>query len=69
MSDRAAREAIREAFVSALGTSLKISAGLILLGPILSMALMRKTSPADAAPVPPVPGAPPPRPAARRVTA
>jgi EmrB/QacA subfamily drug resistance transporter len=65
----AAREAIREAFVSSLGTSLKISAGLILLGLILSMALMRKSSPADAAPVPPVPGAPTPRPAPRRATA
>ena len=65
----AAREAVREAFVSALGTSLKISAGLILLGLILSMALMRKSSPADAAPVPPVPGAPTPRPAPRRATA
>jgi hypothetical protein len=34
-----------------------------------SMALMRKSSPADAARVPPVPGAPTPRPAPRRATA
>ena len=39
----AAREAVREAFVSSLGTSLKISAALIAAGLVLSMALMRWT--------------------------
>ena len=64
----AAREAIREAFVSALGTSLKISAGLILVGLLLSMVLMRRSSPADARAVPPVVGSPTPRPAPRGIT-
>ncbi len=65
---KAAEEAVREAFVSALGTSLKLSAALVLVGLVLSMLLMRRTSPADAAPVPPVVGAPTPRPAPRGIT-
>ena len=65
----AVREAVREAFVQSLGTSLKISAGLILVGLVLSMILMRRSSPADAEPVPPVPGAPTPRPAPRNIAA
>jgi EmrB/QacA subfamily drug resistance transporter len=64
----AAEQAIREAFVSSLGTSLKLSAALIVIGLGLSMVLMRRTSPADAEPVPPVVGAPTPRPAPRRIT-
>jgi EmrB/QacA subfamily drug resistance transporter len=61
-------EAVREAFVSSLGTSLKLSAALIAVGLLLTIALMRRTSPADAAPVPPVPGSPTPRPAPRAGT-
>ena len=40
--------AVREAFVSALGTSLKISAALVLLGIVLAVVLLRRTEPADA---------------------
>jgi EmrB/QacA subfamily drug resistance transporter len=40
--------AVREAFVSALGTSLKISAALVLIGILLAIALLRKSEPADA---------------------
>ena len=40
--------AVSEAFVSALGTSLKISAGLVLVGIILATALLRNSEPADA---------------------
>ena len=58
---------VREAFVSSLGTSLKVSAGLILLGLLLSTVLMRGSSAADARASPPVPGAPTPRPAPRRM--
>ena len=51
-SDTAAVEhAVREAYVSALGTSLKISAALVLVGIALAVALLRKTQPADAAPL------------------
>ena len=39
---------MREAFVSALGTSLKISAALVLLGIVLAVVLLRRTEPADA---------------------
>ncbi len=42
--------AVREAFVSALGTSLKISAALVALGIVLAVALLRRSEPADAAP-------------------
>ena len=63
----AVREDVREAFVSSLGTSLKVSAGLILLGLLLSTVLMRGSSAADARASPPVPGAPTPRPAPRRM--
>ena len=40
--------AVREAFVSALGTSLKISAALVLVGIVLAVVLLRKSEPADA---------------------
>jgi EmrB/QacA subfamily drug resistance transporter len=63
----AVREAVREAFVSSLGTSLQISATLIVIGLVLTIVLMRRSTPADAEPVPPVPGAPTPRPAPRRI--
>ena len=43
--------AVREAFVSALGTSLKISAALVLVGIALAVALLRKSAPADAEPI------------------
>lgn len=42
-------EAIREAFVSALGTSLKVSGVLVLLGALLAVVLLRRSRPADAA--------------------
>ena len=48
-SDASAVEhAVREAFVSALGTSLKISAALVLIGIVLAVALLRRSVPADA---------------------
>jgi len=60
------KNAVREAFVDSLGTSLKLSAGLIALGLVLSMILMRRDSPADAAaPAAPVLATPMPRPAPR----
>jgi len=63
-----AREAIREAFVSSLGTSLKISAALIVLGLILSVVLMRRSSPVDARPIPPpIPTTATPRPTPRGI--
>jgi EmrB/QacA subfamily drug resistance transporter len=65
---KAVEEAIREAFVSALGTSLKLSAALIAVGLVLAMVLMRRSSPADAEPVPPVLASPVPRPAPRGIT-
>lgn len=65
----AVKAAVEQAFVDSLGTSLKISAALILLALILSVVLLRKSSPVDAAPVPPVLGAPTPRPAPRRIDA
>ena len=59
----AVKNAVREAFVSALGTSLKLSAVLVAAGLVLSVLLMRKEDPVDGAvahPVPPPPtrGAP-----------
>jgi hypothetical protein len=41
-------DAVREAFVSALGTSLKLSAALILAGLVLAIVLLRRSSPVDA---------------------
>ena len=58
------RDAVREAFVSALGTSLKLSAALVVLGLLLTLVLMRRLAPVDrdpAAPVPPPPTRPAPR--------
>jgi predicted MFS family arabinose efflux permease len=57
------RDAVRDAFVSALGSSLKLAAALVALGLILTIVLMRRSDPVDepAAPVP----APPTRPAPR----
>jgi len=43
--------AVREAFVSALGTSLKISAALVAVGIVLAATLLRRSEPADADPV------------------
>jgi EmrB/QacA subfamily drug resistance transporter len=43
--------AVREAFVSALGTSLKLSAALVAVGIVLAVALLRKSEPADAEPI------------------
>jgi len=59
------REAVREAFVSSLGTALKLSAVLIVVGLVLSVMLLRRSSSADAVPTEPVLGAPTPRPAPR----
>jgi EmrB/QacA subfamily drug resistance transporter len=58
-------EAAREAFVSALGTSLKVSTAIVLAGLILSVVLMRRMSPADAQPTVQVLPPPHPRPAPR----
>lgn len=43
--------AVREAFVSALGTSLKISAALVLVGIVLAVVLLRRSEPVDAEPI------------------
>jgi hypothetical protein len=43
--------AVHEAFVSALGTSLKISGALVAVGIVLAVALLRRSEPADAEPV------------------
>lgn len=62
------RAGLEEAFVDALGTSLRLSAALIVAGLLLTLVLMRRTTPADAAPVDVlVPGAPTPRPSPRAV--
>lgn len=57
--------AVREAFVTALGTALKLSAALVAAGLVLAVVLLRRTSPADATATAPVAGAPTPRPAPR----
>ena len=57
--------ALREAFVEALGESLKLSALLILAAMLLSLLLIRRQEPLDSTPLPPVGGAPTPRPAPR----
>lgn len=61
--------AIREAFVSALGTALKISAALVLAGLVLTLLLMRRQGPVDddepERGLPPPVAAPPHRPPAR----
>lgn len=46
---KAVEEAVREAFVSALGTSLELSAFLVLVGVGLALVLLRRSQPADAA--------------------
>lgn len=61
-------DATREAFVSALGTSLKLSAAIVLAGLVLSLLIMRRTSPADAQATEPVLAPPHPRPAPRTAT-
>jgi EmrB/QacA subfamily drug resistance transporter len=62
--------ALREAFVDALGSSLRLSAALIAIGLVLALILIRRSDPVDqAAPMPPVGGAPTPRPAPRRIDA
>ena len=45
---QAVEEAVREAFVSALGTSLEVSGVLVVLGALLAVALLRRSGPADA---------------------
>jgi hypothetical protein len=45
------RAGLEDAFVDALGTSLKLSAALIVVGLVLTLVLMRRSTPADAAPV------------------
>jgi EmrB/QacA subfamily drug resistance transporter len=62
------RDAISDAFVSALGTSLKLSAALIVAALVLAVVLMRRSSPVDAEPVPPVVATGQPRPAPRGIT-
>ncbi|MBX5442503.1 MAG: MFS transporter [Solirubrobacteraceae bacterium] len=65
--DRAAEvhEAVREAFVSALGTALKLSAALIVVALVLALVLLRRSTPADADVTEPVPAPGHPRPAPR----
>jgi predicted MFS family arabinose efflux permease len=69
------QHAVREAFVSALGTSLKISAALVVLGLLLTVLLMRRLPPVDpeeptgAAEAAPVVAPPTPRPAPHRTFA
>jgi EmrB/QacA subfamily drug resistance transporter len=62
-------EDVREAFVDALGTSLVLSAALVVLGLVLTIVLMRRSAPADAEPTPPILAPPAPRPAPRRMSA
>jgi len=60
--------AVHEAFVSALGTALKLSAGLIAAGLVLALILLRRSGPVDAEPVEePVLATGSPRPAPRVV--
>jgi len=61
--------ALREAFVDSLGTSLKLSAALIVIGLILALILIRRSDPVDAKPIPPVGVTPVPRPVPRRIDA
>ena len=61
--------AVREAFVDALGASLKLSAAVVAAGLVLAAVLMRRTSEADAAPIAPMPATAVPRPTPRRTTA
>jgi len=63
-----ANKALEEAYVSALGTSLKVSAGLVLAGLILTVLLMRRQDPVDddePGELPPPVAAPPHRPPGR----
>ena len=63
-ADAAAVEhAVREAFVSALGTSLKISAALVAVGIVLATALLRRSSAEDAEPIDEIAPSATPRPA------
>lgn len=57
--------AVREAFVSSLGTALKLSAILVLIGLVLAVILLRRTTTADAQATAPVLAGPSPRPAPR----
>jgi hypothetical protein len=57
-------EAVRQAFVSALGSSLKLSAALIVAGLVLTLLIMRRQAPVDVDLRHPV-IAPPTRPAPR----
>jgi EmrB/QacA subfamily drug resistance transporter len=69
-SDAAAVEhAVREAFVSALGTSLKLSAALVAVGIALAVALLRKSEAVDAEPIDELAPSVTPRPAPRAGTA
>jgi EmrB/QacA subfamily drug resistance transporter len=67
--EEAAMTAIREAFVSSLGTALKVSAALVLAGLLLTLLLMRRQDPVDDEEpergLPPPVAAPPHRPPAR----
>jgi EmrB/QacA subfamily drug resistance transporter len=60
---QAVEAALHEAFVSALGTALKLSGVLILFGIVLAAALMRRSTPVDSARSEQPVGSPTPRPA------
>jgi EmrB/QacA subfamily drug resistance transporter len=60
---QAVEAALREAFVSALGTALELSGVLILLGIVLAAVLLRRSTPVDAARSERPVGSPTPRPA------
>ncbi len=64
LSSAQAEAVVREAFVSALGTSLKLSAALVLAGLLLTIVLMRRQDPVDG-PAPRGIAAPPHRPLPR----
>ena len=57
---------MREAFIEALGTGLKISAALILVGIVLALVLLRRSEPADAEPSSELAPSVTPRPAPRQ---
>ena len=62
---QAVTRAVSEAFISALGTSLKVSGALVVVGAFLALILLRRSAPEDAEPADQLVGAMTPRPAPR----